>query len=706
MKQILQNLKTGKIKVSEIPVPSVKAGHLLIQTSKTLISIGTERMLLEFGRAGWISKARQQPDKVRQVIQKINTDGLQPTVNAVFNKLNQPVTLGYSNAGVVIDVGSGVNGFKIGDRVVSNGHHAEIVCIPENLCAGTPDNIDESTASFTVLSAIALQGIRLLNPTIGESVAVMGLGLIGLLACQILRANGCRVLGIDFDGKKLEVAEKYGVETCNLGEGADPVSTARSFSNGYGVDAVLITASSKSNDPIMQAPAKCRKRGRVVLVGVVGLELSRDAFFKKEISFQVSCSYGPGRYEKEYENKGLDYPIGYVRWTEKRNFQAVLQLMADGKIRTDDLVSGVHPIKDAISVYDSVASKEDVLGIILDYDGKVDVSRKRVTLTETKSGNKLPEGPVTGFIGAGGFAGSTLVPAFKKYNARLKTIASSTGVSGSHVGKKYGFEINTTDYRDILEDSEINTVVVTTRHNTHARFVIESIKAGKNVFVEKPLCMTCEELDEISRTYEEMGNARNLFLMVGFNRRFAPLIQKLKKLLDPISDPKSFIMTVNAGSIPPDHWTQDSDIGGGRIIGEACHFVDLLRFLAGKRINTSDLVTLGDTTGDSVSISMTFEGGSIGTVHYFANGNKRFPKERLEVFSDGRIFQMDNFKSLSAYGCPGFKKMNLWNQDKGHEAEVSSFLDTIKNGTQPPIPLDEIMEVTKILIDLKEKQMR
>jgi predicted dehydrogenase len=703
MKQIFQNLKTGELEISDIPVPSIKAGHLLVLTSKSLVSPGTERMLLNFGRAGWISKASLQPDRVRQVIQKVRTDGLKPAVNAVLNKLDQPLPLGYSNAGVVIEVGEGVAGFNVGDRIVSNGHHAEVVCVPENLCEKIPDNVSDTTASFTVLSAIALQGIRLMSPTIGESVAVMGLGLIGLLACQILRANGCRVIGIDFDRKKLEIAEKYGIEICDLGKGTDPVSSALSFSNGYGVDAVLIAASTKSNDPIRQAPAMCRKRGRVVLVGVVGLELSRDDFYKKEISFQVSCSYGPGRYDDKYEKKGLDYPIGYVRWTEKRNFQAVLQLMTDGQIKTADLVSGIYPIHDAVNVYDELASKENIMGIVLDYDGKVDVTRKEVRITGKRSYDRGIEIPVVGFLGSGGFTSSTLVPAFRKCNVRLKTIASSSGLTSSHVGGKYGFEINTTDYRNILEDPEINTVVITTRHDTHARFVIESLKAGKNIFVEKPLCMTGDELDEISRIYEESININNLILMVGFNRRFALFIQKMKKLISPFTEPKCFIMTVNAGNIPMEHWVQDKNIGGGRIVGEVCHFIDLLRFLAGTEIVKYGMVKLSDRSDDTISISLCFADGSIGTIHYFANGNKNFPKERLEVFCGGKILQLDNFKKLKGHGIAGFRNAHLLNQDKGHQQEAAAFLNAIEKGKPSPIPLEEILEVSKVTLDLSKK---
>lgn len=702
MKQILQNLKTGKVEVVEIPVPAVKAGHLLIRTIKSLISPGTERMLLEFGKANWIDKARQQPDKVTQVFQKITTDGLLPTINAVRNKLDQPISLGYSNVGLVKEVGKGILNFNVGDRVVSNGPHAEVVCIPEHLCARIPDGIDDATASFTVLSSIALQGIRLLKPTLGESIAVIGLGLIGLLACQILRANGCRVIGFDFDKRKIELAKKFGAEAYNLSEDIDPVHTAINFSRGYGVDAVLITASTKSNDPIQQAPKMCRKRGRVVLIGVVGLELSRDEFYKKEISFQVSCSYGPGRYETNYEKKGFDYPIGYVRWTEQRNFEAVLQLMSDEQIKTSELISDVIPITEAKKAYDALNIKKDVLGIILDYENDVDFTQRSIKLLNLPAIKATSTEPVIGFIGAGSFASSILIPAFKKCNVRLKTIVSSLGVSSFHAGNKYGFENNATDYNIILNDPEINTVVIATQHNTHARFVMETMKSGKHVFVEKPLCINEEELKEITDIYSSLitQHLSPPFLMVGFNRRFAPLVQKAKKLIDTLNDPKCFIMTVNAGMIPREHWTQDIEIGGGRIIGEGCHYIDLIRYLAGYHIESVQSVQMGiekgfNVTSDKVSISLKFKDGSLGIIHYFANGHKSFPKERLEIFCAGKILQLDNFRMLKGYGWKEFKTEKLWTQKKGHQECVNKFVHAIRNGEAQPIPLDEIFEVTE-----------
>lgn len=701
MKQILQSLKNGKCELAEVPVPMVKPGHVLIRTAKSLISIGTEKMLVEFGKAGWIDKARQQPDRVKQVLQKMKTDGIGPTVNAVFNKLDQPLPMGYSNVGVVLEVGSGVSTLSPGDRVVSNGNHAEIVCIPEHLCARVPEGVDDVTASFTVVSAIALQGVRLINPTIGEHIAVVGLGLIGLLTCQILRANGCRVIGFDFDHNKVDLARKLGAEAHVPGT-IDTVQTALAFSGGEGVDGVIITAATRSNDPIHEAPTMCRKRGRVVLVGVVGLEISRDDFYKKEISFQVSCSYGPGRYDAAYEKKGLDYPIGFVRWTENRNFLAILRLMQDQSLTTRQLVTRVVPFGEAVSVYEELGEDPGALGIVLDYDGKVDTGRRQVRLIPECA---PPEAgvPVIGCIGAGNYANSTLIPALRDTGVHLRTIASSGGVSGTHLGRKSGFEISTTEYGAIMRDEMINTVVITTQHDTHARLVIEALEAGKHVFVEKPLCMTRAELDQIIKVHGEIGTRKKLLLMVGFNRRFSPLTETMKRLLGPITDPKAFIMTVNAGMIPADHWTQDADTGGGRIIGEACHFIDLLRFLAGSpidKVQTTFMVDPKLSRGlpDTATINLTFQDGSIGSIHYFANGNKGFPKERLEVFAAGKILRLDNFTDLAGFGWERFNGEKLWSQDKGHHGCLKAFAQAIKLGKPAPIPFSELVEIADITL--------
>lgn len=703
MKQILQSLKTGVTEVADVPCPAVKRGQLLIRSSLTLVSAGTERMLVEFGKAGWINKARQQPEKVRMVLDKVRTDGLMPTVEAVFNKLDQPLPLGYCNVGTVLDVGGGVTGFSLGDRVVSNGKHAEVVSVPLNLCARVPDSVADEEAAFAVLGAIALQGIRLAQPTLGETVVVTGLGLIGLVAVQLLRANGCRVLGLDFDAEKLALAKSLGAEVVNLAAGQDPVVAAQAYSRGRGVDAVIITASTKSNEPLHQSALMCRKRGRIVLVGVTGLDMSRADFYEKELSFQVSCSYGPGRYDSAYEEGGHDYPVGFVRWTEQRNLEAVLDMMADGRLNVRPLVSHRFALAQAEEAYALVGGAGPSLGILLQYPAAEERPMAVLREPTVAVGNAVPAvgataGAVLGFVGAGNYATAVLIPAFKAAGARLKTVASSGGVSGLHAGRKFGFEATTTDTCSVWADGEVNAVVVSTRHDSHAGFVVKALAAGKSVFVEKPLCLTLEELAHIEAAKAD----RSAMVMVGFNRRFAPQVQKISELLKGVAGPKAFVMTVNAGVIPAEHWTQVSEVGGGRIVGEACHFIDLLRFLAGSRIAHHKVLVMKSQSRDSVSISLTFEDGSIGVVHYLANGSKAFPKERLEVFAAGRVLQLDNFRKLVAFGWPGFRKMNLWRQDKGQKACAAAFVQALAQGKPAPIAFDELVEVARVSIAVAE----
>lgn len=712
MKQVLQSLKTGRTEVADLPVPLTKRGQLLVATTHSLISAGTERMLVEFGKAGWIEKARQQPDKVRMVLNKAKTDGLQPTLEAVFNKLDQPLPLGYCNVGRVADIGNGIVGFEAGDRVISNGKHAEVVSVPVNLCAKVPNGVSDEEASFTVLAAIALQGIRLVRPTLGETIVVIGLGLVGLVTVQLLRAHGCRVLGLDFDKNKLKLASQFGAEVVDLAAGQDPVKVAELYSRGRGVDAVIVTAATKSNEPMHQAALMCRKRGRIVLVGVTGLELSRDDFFKKELTFQVSASYGPGRYDPNYEEKGQDYPIGFVRWTEQRNFEAVLDMMADGCLDVKPLISHRFSIEDAPTAYELVGGGMPSLGILLKYPGiDISVSSRTVSLQavssaqarkERKDGGKT----VVNFLGAGNYATAVLIPAFKDAGAYLRSVASSAGVSGLHAARKFGFDETTTDIKRLFSDNKANSVIITTQHDTHARFVVQTLESGKHVFVEKPLCLTLAELSEIEAAYSKARDysLASPILMVGFNRRFAPQILKIKHLLSGISGPKSFIMTVNAGAIPAEHWTQDSDVGGGRIIGEACHFIDLLRFLANNPIKSWSRESLATPTDDTVTISLKFFDGSIGTVHYFSNGSKTFPKERLEVFAAGGVLQLDNYRNLTGYGWPGFKKMKVWRQNKGQGGCVQAFVDAVSTDGLAPIPIDEVLEVSRIAIEIAQQK--
>lgn len=700
MKQILQNLADGVTRVADVPAPRAGSGQLLIHTSATLISAGTERMLVDFGKANWIDKARQQPDKVRMVLEKAQTDGIAATVDAVRSKLDQPLASGYCNVGRIAEIGVGVEGFSVGDRVVSNGKHAEVVVVPKNLCAKVPDAVSDEAAAFTVLGAIGLQGVRLANPTLGECVVVTGLGLIGLMCVQLLRAQGCRVLGIDFDPARLELARGFGAEVINPGAGGDVLAAASAFSRGAGVDAVIITASSKSNEPVSQAARMCRKRGRIVLVGVVGLELSRADFYEKELSFQVSCSYGPGRYDPAYEEGGHDYPIGFVRWTEQRNFEAVLDLMASGALDVAPLISHRFALEKAEDAFALLTSETPSLGILLEYQpnhAPERLAKRTVPIAPAPQPGKAS----VAFLGAGNYAGRVLIPAFKAAGAKLRTVVSGAGVSAVHFGAKHGFAEASTDDALVLEDKNVDTIVIATRHDVHARQVLGALRAGKHVFCEKPLCLTLEELAAI----EAEGVARpSQLLMVGFNRRFAPHVVKIKSLLAPITEPKSFVMTVNAGDIPPNHWTQDPTVGGGRIIGEGCHFIDLLRYLAGAQIVGHHTIALGSQPGvtvrdDKASISLTFADGSTGVIHYLANGHKGFPKERLEIFVAGRVLQLDNFRKLRGWGWKGFSEASLWRQDKGQAACAAAFVNAVREGKSAPIPLDEILEVSRVTIE-------
>lgn len=705
MKQILQDMAKGGTTITEAPAPKVSSGTLLINTAVTLISAGTERSLVDFGKASMIDKARQQPEKVKMVLEKVKTDGLMTTVDAVKSKLAQPLPLGYCNVGVVADIGREVDGFKVGDRVLSNGPHADVVRVGKNLCAKIPDRVTNEEAVFTVVASIGLQGIRLVQPTLGEAVVVTGVGLIGLLTVQMLRAQGCRVLAIDFDQSKLELAKQFGAEICNPGLGEDPIAAGLAFSGGDGVDAVIITASTKSNDPVTQAARMSRKRGRIVLVGVVGLELNRADFYEKELTFQVSCSYGPGRYDPAYEEQGHDYPKAFVRWTEQRNFVAILDMMSSGLVDVKPLISHKIAFENAIEAYDILTNDKTALGILLQYGSDV-ASRHTDSVVLSAIPSFLQGAPVVGFVGAGNYASRMLIPAFKAAGAQLHSIATSGGINGVVHGEKARFAEATTDTAAMINNPDINTIAIVTRHNSHSRFVVDALHAGKHVFVEKPLAISLEELSQVKQAYEQAKVKPQL--MVGFNRRFSPQVQKMKALLSAVKEPKSFIMTMNAGAIPSEHWTQDNNVGGGRIIGEACHFIDLMRYLAGCEIVSVQARRMGDNphqqiTEDKAAIILGFADGSFGTIHYLANGAASFPKERVEVFTAGRVLQLDNFIKLKAFGWPGFSKMNLWKQDKGQNACAVAFLNAIKQGVSGPIPVEELFEVAQITIEVAEQ---
>jgi predicted dehydrogenase/NADPH:quinone reductase-like Zn-dependent oxidoreductase len=742
MKQLIQNLKTGATEMIDIPIPVAEKGRLLIRTSCSLVSTGTERMLVEFGKANLLQKARQQPDKVKQVLDKIRSDGLMPTLQAVFTKLDAPLPLGYCNVGSIAATGDqqSVIGdlctesntpqpnspithqlstikpsttnyqlppFKTGARVVSNGPHAEYVCVPKNLCAAIPDNVTDEEAAFTVVGAISLQGIRLCGPTFGETIVVIGLGLIGLITVQILKANGCRVVGIDIDSEKLNLSKTWGVVAINP-NASDGAAAVMQLTGGVGADGVIITASAKGDDIVSLAARMSRKRGRIILVGVVGLNINRAEFYEKELSFQVSCSYGPGRYDEAYEQKGQDYPIGFVRWTEKRNFEAVLQAISTGQLDVKSLITQRVKLKDYDQVYGNMGKPGAIASILVypkDESSTNDTAFTKIvrTVRVTQKDFGGIKGTI-GVVGAGNFTQMTVLPALKKCGASIRYISSANGLSGTHLAKKYGIADSTTDYLEILADPGVGLVMITTRHDLHAGMVVESLKAGKNVFVEKPLALNREELDAVRDAYRSGDSA----LTVGFNRRFSPHIQAIKKVLGDQPGPLNLTATMNAGAIPANVWVHDMETGGGRIIGEACHYLDLLMYLAQSPIEAVCMNAMGPNpkvNTDNVSILLRFENGSSGVVNYFANGHKGYSKERVEVYSQGRTMVMDNFRRTEAFGFSGFKGLKTA-IDKGHLAQFKLLTDRLLNGGEALISFADIENVTMASFACIESMMR
>jgi len=705
MRQIIQNLRTGETALVEIPAPAARPGHVVVQTSRSLVSLGTERMLVEFGNANLIQKARQQPERVKLVLDKIRSDGLLPTLEAVFNKLGQPLPLGYCNVGRVVAVGPGVTEFQVGDRVASNGPHAEIVCVPKNLCARIPDNVSDDAAAFTVIGAIGLHGIRLLNATFGETVAVIGLGLIGLVAAQILRANGCRVIGFDYDQAKVDLANLLGVVAINPDGGTDQVKFVEEQTKGIGADAVLITASAKTSDIISQAARMSRKRGRIVLVGVVGLDISRADFYEKELSFQVSCSYGPGRYDDDYELKGHDYPIGFVRWTEKRNFEAVLAAMESGQLNVDSMITERVPLAEYSRIYGNMGNSSSIASILI-YENVVDKS----SVVKVSERFFRKGAGVICVIGSGNYANATILPAFKKLKAQLKYIVSAGGMTARTLADRGGFAYATTDYHEALADPEVDLVVIATRHNLHASMVMASLKAGKNVFVEKPLCLNEVELEEINTVYSSQltSHSPSPVLTVGYNRRFAPFAKRMKSLLG--EGAVNIVATMNAGTIPANSWVHDLSIGGGRIVGEACHFIDLCTYLSGSRVVAVCMNALGTAPAentDNASILLRYKNGSNAVINYFSNGNKAYSKERVEVHAQERSLIMDNWRTLTGFGFKGFTSKSM-KQDKGHLEQFLLLQERQKTGGGALIPYEEIINTTRAsfaaITSLKEKR--
>jgi len=702
MKQVIQNFKTGELYVDEVPLPALAEGMVLVENRFSLISAGTERSTVKTAKASLLGKARQRPDLVAQVLQNIRKEGLKATLEKVRTKLDSLKALGYSTAGVVVGSMDTEGRFKPGDRVACAGQdyasHAEVVSIPQNLIARIPDNVSFEEASFTTLGAIALQGVRQAEPRLGETVCVIGLGLLGQITCQLLKANGCRVLGIDMSGRLTELCRQLGADEALTRDNADLKNSIEQFTNGYGFDSVIITAAAPSNDPIELSAEIARKKGRVVVVGAVKMDIPRDPhFYRKELELRMSCSYGPGRYDVRYEEQGQDYPYGYVRWTEQRNMEAFLQLLSRKALDLDALITHRFDIDDAARAYDIVTGnvQEPHIGILLRYPEN---DRKFLTAFPVKEpGVARPftaGGPLTvGFIGAGSFAQSYLISPAKQAGASLQTVVTSKGITAKNVATKFAFSKASTDSSDVIGDPGIDTVFIATQHDTHASYALECLKAGKKVFVEKPLAMTEEGLEAIRSFYAVHGG----FLMVGFNRRFSPVAQALKKEFGGIADPLVINYRVNAGFIPKEHWTQQADTGGGRIIGEVCHFIDLLQFFTGSLPVRVFAECIGSDNSrvkndDNVLITIRFRNGSVGTITYAAEGDKALAKERVELFGGGKAAVIHDFRSGEVFHNSRSRMLKL--DGKGHRQEVEAFLHAAKTGANSPISFESIYYTT------------
>jgi predicted dehydrogenase/threonine dehydrogenase-like Zn-dependent dehydrogenase len=708
MKQLFQHLDTGETALLDVPAPQVARGHVVVRSQASVVSAGTERMLVDFGKANPVQKARQQPEKVREVVDKARTDGVTATVSAVRSKLGQPMPLGYCNAGVVEAVGADVHGVCVGDRVASNGPHAEVVALGQNLVAPMPEGVSFEAAAFAPLAAIGLHGARRAAPTLGERFVVIGLGLVGLLTVQVLRAHGCEVLGVDLDPARVRLARNFGAEAVDASPGEDPIAAASAFTGGVGADGVLIAASTKSDEPVRQAAGMCRRRGRIVLIGVADLSLSRQVFYDKELSFQVSCSYGPGRYDPAYEAGGADYPLPYVRWTEGRNFEAVLRLMATGALDVEPLVTHRFDFDDAPRGYDALAEGDSSLGIVLhypqaaDHDGGEPARPRKVTVEPTSDPTRAASSAAggVGVIGAGNYATQTVLPALVQADVDRAVIASSGGTSAGVAARRFGFRAAASDAQTVIDDPQVGAVFVLTRHDSHASLAAEALAAGKSVFVEKPLAIDADGLAEVRTAWAAAVESGAPCLTVGFNRRFSPHVQRARQLLASVRSPKALVMTVNAGPLPADHWLNDPTVGGGRLIGEGCHFVDLLRHLVGAPITDVTATPLADESHAPQSFTGTvrFADGSLGTLHYFAGGHRRFPKERLEVFAGGRTLVIDNFKRLRTFGWRGLTDVRIGRQDKGHRGLLTAFLAAAGGHGPQPIAVDELFEVSDAVL--------
>ena len=704
MKQLIQSYKTGELGLFDVPAPVCGDNGVVIRTRSSLVSAGTEKMIVDLAKKSLIGKAQARPDLVKQVITKMKQEGIKNTLEKVFTKLDTPIPLGYSCVGEVLEVGKNITGVTVGDRVACGGagyaNHSEINYVPKNLFVKIPDSVSDEDASFVTVGAIALQGVRQTAPTIGERVAVIGLGLLGQLTVQLLKANGCKVIGTDFDPRKLELAKEMGADAVCAPE--DIIAATKNFSDGRGVDAVIITASTSSNQPVADAGEICRQKGRVVIVGLVGMDIPREHYYKKELELKLSMAYGPGRYDAQYEEQGIDYPIAHVRWTEQRNFEAFIALIEEGKVTPQKLLTHRIAFEQALEAYDLLEGKikEYYLGIVLKYRESSSGSRKPIAVNNRSTNvNQIN----VGLIGAGNFTKGVILPTLNKISAyHLTGVCTATGVSAHSTGKKHKFKFITTDADELIQHNEINTVLITTRHNDHGEKVIRAIKEGKHVFVEKPLTIDESELEVIRVKYTKAE--KPAILQVGYNRRFAPLVQKMRGIIG--KHQASINYRVNAGVIPMNSWIQDPTVGGGRILGELCHFVDTCMFLANSKPTSvfATAIKKADQSipdEDNVNVIITFENGSIATITYVAFGNRELPKEFIEVFAPEIAMQMDNFRELTVYQGTSKDRTKSSNQDKGFEAEFEAFAAAIKSGN-PAISFEDLYAVSKVTFKVLE----
>jgi predicted dehydrogenase/threonine dehydrogenase-like Zn-dependent dehydrogenase len=710
MQQLTQKLKEGKLQVLEVPLPLVQPGQLLIRNHYSLISAGTEGSTVQTARKSLLGKAKERPQQVKQVIETLKSQGLVQTYRAVMKKLDAYSPLGYSCAGEVMETGPGVSGYTRGDLVACGGlsaSHAEVVAVPVNLCVKLPPGADLKQAAYNTLGAIALQGVRQADLKLGESAAVIGLGLLGQITGLLLRASGVRVVGLDIDAAMAEMAARHCADLALARDAAGLEGAIAEFTQGLGCDGVIITAGTDSLDPINLAGSIARKRGTIVIVGNVPTGFDREPhYYKKELQVRMSCSYGPGRYDPRYEEKGLDYPAAYVRWTENRNMQAFQELIAAQKIDLSYLTTHVFPLEDAPRAYDMLLQKtEPFVGLLIEYDLKKDWSPP-VSKIILKSRPPAPPAPSVGigFIGAGSYAQSHLLPNIPKdTRVSLQGIMTASGASSRSVAERFGFAFCTADVQDILANDAINTVFIATRHDSHADLVLQALAAGKHVFVEKPLCLTVEELDRIQTTYARLTEAQKAgALMVGYNRRFSPLVVRMRETLG--TGPMAMLYRINAGEIPADSWIQDADLGGGRIIGEVCHFIDLLTFMTGSQPQSvyAAVLPAANNLDDTLTITLTYANGSIGTICYFANGDKSLPKERLEVFAHGSAAILNDFKSLAIHVGGRKKEHKLLSQDKGQKNEVQIFIQGILQGQGSPVSFEEIYRTSLVTFKIIE----